>query len=335
MGEKMCTSRCGGCFFLGRSTGTCDYIFIVGVRRPCPPGKECTAFLPISRKEEFMRKPNWDTEAGREMWLEGKKDAQIADAFGISVHAVTSYRVKHWQQTTKPAVAAGAGVDPKTLDKIRSNAQKAGIQLPGGPAGGRIATSAAPPRNDVEGEGMAAAPGSALAGMKAFDFQRGLKPPEGEPEAVQGSVKETIPQTPQAVPAPFTQGSLESAAEDLTAEETAPAEVPALEEQEQPKVPSRDMLDAIADALKVLQDLKNGQGIATPLVAARNDSEGYTVPRPRLDELDVMAAATEHLSGMKAVCTACAIQALWFWSGPADLRRAKKNIDWLLDHLEG
>ena len=295
-----------------------------------------------------MRKPNWDTEAGREMWLEGKKDAEIADAFGISVYAVTNYRVRNWQKQTeekksaerktsfslqKP-VAAGAGVDPAILNKIRDNAEKAGIKLPG-----------------------TAAPGSALAGMKAFDFERGLKPPAGEPEVVPGSATETIPQSPpEAAPAPFTQGSLE---EDLTAEGTAPVDVPALVAEERPKLPSRDALDAIADAMKVLQGMASREtipsvtpmGATAPLVkgsyeraiadrpygvdGAAGCDKGYTVPKPRLDELDVMAAATEHLSGMKAVCTACAIQALWYWTGPADLRRAKKNIDWLLDHMEG
>ena len=309
MGEKVCTNRCAGCFFLRRSTGTCDYIFIVGVRRPCLPGRECTAYVPVDRKEEFMRKPNWDTEAGREMWLEGKKDAEIADAFGISVHAVTCYRVKHWQQPMTPKkgkiteqklpVEAGKGVNPAVLEKIRDNAEKAGINLPG-----------------------TVSQGSLLVGMKAFDFERGLKPPAGEPET------ETIPQAPpEAVPAPFTQGSHDGAVEDLTADKNkTPEEMPAQN--------IRDLLDALADALKELQDLKNGQGIATQPMAARNDREGYTVPKPRLDEMDIVAAATEHLSGMKAVCTACAIQALWYWTGPADLRRAKKNIDWLLDHME-
>lgn len=36
---------CKGCvYFFGRAEGNecCNYIFIVGHRRPCPPGKDCT-----------------------------------------------------------------------------------------------------------------------------------------------------------------------------------------------------------------------------------------------------------------------------------------------------
>ncbi len=300
-----------------------------------------------------MRKPNWDTEAGREMWLEGKSDAQIADAFGISVYAVTNYRVKHWQKapeqkndtgrkssfSLRQPVTAGEGVDPAILNKIRDNAEKAGIHLPG--VKQEIAASAAPPRNDGAG---AAAPDSPLAGMKVFDFERGLKPPIGEPEAV---------------PVPIMEGGLESVSEDLTAERKDPEEAPVPMEERQAETPSRDTLDALMDAVKALKDLTKGQVVPSEPSAADTYSVGegglarttngrpyeanedagckvdYTVPKPRLDEMDIMAAATEHLSGMQAVCTACAIQALWFWSGPADLRRAKKNIDWLLDHLEG
>lgn len=43
------TSSCAGCFyFSGVTLGgrTCNYIFIVGKRRPCPPGKDCTVRKP-------------------------------------------------------------------------------------------------------------------------------------------------------------------------------------------------------------------------------------------------------------------------------------------------
>jgi len=36
---------CKGCYYYGggcETTATCNYIFIVGHRRPCPPGKDCT-----------------------------------------------------------------------------------------------------------------------------------------------------------------------------------------------------------------------------------------------------------------------------------------------------
>lgn len=92
------SERCRLCFFLGRSTGTCDYIFIIDERRPCPPGDLCTVRVTRKEMEKEMKKPTWDTEAGRQMWEEGKNDAQIADEFRISAGTVASYRKKYWEK---------------------------------------------------------------------------------------------------------------------------------------------------------------------------------------------------------------------------------------------
>lgn len=45
-----------------------------------------------------MKKPKWDTEMGRLLWLEGKCDGEIADEFGIAISTVTSYRKRHWEK---------------------------------------------------------------------------------------------------------------------------------------------------------------------------------------------------------------------------------------------
>ena len=50
--------------------------------------------------------------------------------------------------------------------------------------------------------------------------------------------------------------------------------------------------------------------------------------------MDILAAATDHLNGMKAVCTAGAIQHLMYWRYPEDLLRARDHIDYLLDLLK-
>lgn len=44
------------------------------------------------------RKANWDTAYGYELYLEGKGDAEIADACGVKTSAVTSYRLKRWRK---------------------------------------------------------------------------------------------------------------------------------------------------------------------------------------------------------------------------------------------
>lgn len=45
-----------------------------------------------------MRKPKWDTELGRLLWLDGRKDGEIADEFGIPISTITSYRKRHWEK---------------------------------------------------------------------------------------------------------------------------------------------------------------------------------------------------------------------------------------------
>lgn len=54
--EDMTT--CEGCICLGRfSSGTpyCDYLSVVGTRRPCPAGPKCTAKIEGRRKVGFAR----------------------------------------------------------------------------------------------------------------------------------------------------------------------------------------------------------------------------------------------------------------------------------------
>lgn len=50
--------------------------------------------------------------------------------------------------------------------------------------------------------------------------------------------------------------------------------------------------------------------------------------------MDVIEAATEELHGIRAVCTANILQALWNWSGREDLEAARESIDWLLSRME-
>ena len=218
MSKEVCNNRCAACFFFGRSTGTCDYIFIVGQRRMCDPGEKCTAFVSHNRKDEFMARPKWNTELGHKMWLEGKKDYQIAESLGISVHAVTQYRLKHWQN------------DPAKNESAK-------------PAG------ALQKKEKVS-----------LHGTHAFNFNAGLQ----------------VPTDPAATADPAPAGE------------------------------------------------KNTESVAVSI----------PVPERKLDIMDILEAATGHLTGMKAVCTAGAIQHLMYWRYPEDLLRARDHIDYLLDLLQ-
>lgn len=211
--EKKCKDRCAGCFFLGRSTGTCDYIFIVDQRRPCPPGDECTEFITRKEWDDQMKRLTWDTEIGRQMWLEGKKDSEIADEFGIAASTVAAYRKRHWEKV----------LPQSALNAIRENAKA-----------------------DVGQEAKLATSADQLIETKDESTKR-TKPRKGSNKKI---------------------------------------------------------------------------GV--------NEPPQKTV----ITVMDVMEAATGHLLGMKAVCTACAIQELFYWHCPEDLRRAQKYIDHLLQMVE-
>lgn len=156
-----------------------------------------------------MRKATWDTELGRKLWAEGKKDTEIASALGIPTSTVTNYRLKHWAPAQKKTTA----------------------------------------------------------------------PQEVQPVAVS---TEEMPAEEQEDPP-----------EDLTGNE--------------PRVP-----------------------VPETHAPAEGRQHDKSLPPQRIEIMDVLAAATEHLSGIRAVCTASAIQSLWFWRYPEDLRRARDTIDYLL-----
>lgn len=50
--------------------------------------------------------------------------------------------------------------------------------------------------------------------------------------------------------------------------------------------------------------------------------------------MDAIEAATEGLWGVRAVCTANILQALWNWTCREDLEAARQTIDWLLERME-
>ena len=98
----MAESYCLPCIYYGKTTNTCDYILIEDQCRPCPGGKGCTARRMKKDVKKVMGKPKWDTELGMQMWLEGKKDKEIAEHFGIAANTVTTCRRKYWEKHKQP-----------------------------------------------------------------------------------------------------------------------------------------------------------------------------------------------------------------------------------------
>lgn len=243
MSKEVCNNRCAACFFLGRSTGTCDYIFIMDRRRPCPPGDKCTEM--VTEREMNMRRATWDVEEGKKMHENGMSDAVIADYFRIPTGTVTSYRKKHWENT-----ASASGNAPK-VDKPKESSSLENIETvpPAAIQDTGVDEEPADPQEEKLG-----------AGQCDFDFTAGLQVP----------------------------------ADPAAAADPAPAGVEKAE-------PGAVFVPA---------------------------------PEQKPNIMDILAAATDHLNGMKAVCTAGAIQHLMYWRYPEDLRRARDHIDYLLDLLQ-
>lgn len=243
MENAVCTKRCAGCFFQGRSTGTCDYVFIMNRRRPCPPGAECTEM--VTEREMAMRKASWDVNEGKKMYERGMSDAVIADYFRIPTGTVTSYRRKHWEKAAPVTGTAPKAEPPKARFSLQ------GME-PVPPA--EIQNTGA---DEVTPAQQEESPG---AGQYDFDYTAGLQEP----------------------------------ADPAAAADPAPA------------------------------------GEKKPVLV----EGGTCAPKQKPDIMDVLEAATGHLTGMQAVCTAGAIQHLMYWRYPEDLLRARDHIDYLLGLLQ-
>lgn len=95
---------CLPCIYYGKSTKTCDFILMEDRRRPCPGGDGCTERR--TKKEvgrKLALKATWDTALGMQMWLEGKKDKEIAEHFGIARNTVATCRRKYWEKHQNPS----------------------------------------------------------------------------------------------------------------------------------------------------------------------------------------------------------------------------------------
>lgn len=209
-----------------------------------------------------MRTPSWDTEEGRRMWMAGKKDEEIADAFGISTGAVTSRRKKYWEQPMTPVRRSITA--PATKETA--------------PGQTELGTPAEPPKERFS-----------LKGMEPVS-----------PAVIQNTGTDEVTPAPQ--------------------EET----------------PGAGQYDFNYSA--GLQEPADPAGAGSAAPAGEKKpvlvESGTCAPKQKPDIMDILEAATGHLTGMQAVCTAGAIQHLMYWRYPEDLLRARDHIDYLLGLLQ-
>ena len=88
---------CKGCVYAVYLSGAwcCDYLQIVGHRRPCPPGEDCTvrkAANLTKKGSAFMKRREWDTEKAKALYDQKLSDAEIAGEIGATASAVAYWR---------------------------------------------------------------------------------------------------------------------------------------------------------------------------------------------------------------------------------------------------
>lgn len=86
---KSIINHCG--YILGEGNGS----------RGCDPGPACKRYEPEKKKEPVTvqikkKRPEWDKEKARQMWLDGKTDREIAEAVGVHPETIRKIRRRKW-----------------------------------------------------------------------------------------------------------------------------------------------------------------------------------------------------------------------------------------------
>ena len=96
----------------------CGYVLLAHQLRGCDPGPGCIRYRkghfraptpmrvkdPARRQKRLSDKPrknvsqSWDVARGRELWLEGRTNREIAEAVGISASSVQRRKVRYWKK---------------------------------------------------------------------------------------------------------------------------------------------------------------------------------------------------------------------------------------------
>lgn len=100
-----CDAYCEGCYYYGPAHRTCDYWEKEDKLRGCPAGAGCDKKITEKEHRKMSFEGKWDKDAGKQMWLQGKSDKEIAEAFGVSSTAVYQIRKKYWEPSASAEVA--------------------------------------------------------------------------------------------------------------------------------------------------------------------------------------------------------------------------------------
>lgn len=114
----------------------CDYISIVGHRRPCPFGAGCV----VKETEDGMKR--WDKARAYELYQAGASDREIAEEVGVETGTIYRWRrekglTAHRPAAQVPPADTGPGPEPPESETAkptdRSGPEEAGGDWPQGP----------------------------------------------------------------------------------------------------------------------------------------------------------------------------------------------------------
>lgn len=88
---------CMGCAFHSPGVKCCNYLLVMGIRRGCPGGAGCDKKMTKGELNAMGAPKDWNKELGKQMWVEGKGDAEIAKATGVTQGTISYFRRKHWE----------------------------------------------------------------------------------------------------------------------------------------------------------------------------------------------------------------------------------------------
>ena len=92
------------CMYLQSTHGgamqMCGYLLITNQLRGCDPGKNCKRYVGLNDdlKHAKHRRVKWDVVKGKEMWLKGCNDSQIAREVNVKRDTVKAYRLRVWEK---------------------------------------------------------------------------------------------------------------------------------------------------------------------------------------------------------------------------------------------
>ena len=102
--------HCRNCKYYSGHVGSCDYMLMTNMRRPCDGGKDCTVKEIAGKRKAKMDKMifrrkriKWDMDKALELYHKGMTDKVIAEAVGTLTANIRTWRCRNGYAVNKKA----------------------------------------------------------------------------------------------------------------------------------------------------------------------------------------------------------------------------------------